>query len=288
MKDKEYQSSIERAKIKFEESFDIEDLILPSNKNMEDITIKETPIFDKIQNSLEIVLDEDKMLKTGKKKTRRKSTSGTILKYVKSDEQKKKAREKKRKLIDCRLCGKKVKGLVTHRRLEHSDKGESAMCLQCGKNCKTITLLSRHVADAHETNPCDICGEPITKVMKNRHFEAKHPGSYPCSTCGKKCHSTDLLRRHLADTHEVIQCTICSEMIPKRRMAMHYHVKHTANANKKFKCKFCGKGFVSNRKLKDHVNTHTGEKPYSCNWCGHASADYSNYRNMSRAISYKL
>ena len=59
MEDKEYQLTIEQAKIKFEESFDIEDLILPSNQNMEDITIKETPIFDKIQNSLEVVLGMD-------------------------------------------------------------------------------------------------------------------------------------------------------------------------------------------------------------------------------------
>ena len=234
-----------------------------------------------LQNSLEVVLD-DKIKSS--RKPRKKMPPGTVkAKYMTSDEQKKKAREKKRKLADCRICGKKVKGLVTHRRLEHSgDKNESATCLQCGKICKTITLLSRHVADAHETQPCPVCAEPITKIMKNRHFEAKHAGSFPCTTCGKKCHSKDLLRRHIADTHEVIPCTICGEMIPKRRMAMHYHVKHTANDDKKFKCKFCGKGFVSNRKLKDHMNTHTGEKPYLCKWCGHASADKSNHRKHER------
>ena len=69
----------------------------------------------------------------------------------------KKAREKKRKLADCRLCGKKVKGLVTHRRLEHKDRDESATCLQCRKICKNIRELSRHVADAHETQPCPVC-----------------------------------------------------------------------------------------------------------------------------------
>ena len=261
-----------------------EDFELPSydfNADSDERDEKDDVKMAMLQNSLEVVLD-DKIKSS--RKPRKKLPPGTVkAKYMTSDEQKKKAREKKRKLVDCRLCGKKVKGLVTHRRLEHSgDKNESATCLQCGKICKTITLLSRHVADAHETQPCPVCAEPITKIMKNRHFEAKHAGSFPCTTCGKKCHSKDLLRRHIADTHEVIPCTICGEMIPKRRMAMHYHVKHTANDDKKFKCKFCGKGFVSNRKLKDHMNTHTGEKPYLCKWCGHASADKSNHRKHER------
>ena len=100
-----------------------------------------------LQNSLEVVLD-DKIKSS--RKPRKKLPPGTVkAKYLTSDEQKKKAREKKRKLVDCRLCGKKVKGLVTHRKFEHKDRNESAKCLQCGKICKAIRLLSRHVADAH-------------------------------------------------------------------------------------------------------------------------------------------
>ena len=90
---------------------------------------------------------------------------------ISHEEAKLKARVKKRKLALCRLCGKEVKGLVTHRRLEHKDmveNGDNAICIQCGKMCKTITLLSRHIADAHERHPCNICGEPITKIEKNR------------------------------------------------------------------------------------------------------------------------
>ena len=260
-----------------------EDFELPSydfNADSDERDEKDDVKMAMLQNSLEVVLD-DKIKSS--RKPRKKLPPGTVkAKSLTSDEKKKKAREKKRKLVDCRLCGKKVKGLVTHRRLEHKDRDESATCLQCGKICKTITLLSRHVADAHETQPCPVCAEPITKIMKNRHFEAKHAGSFPCTTCGKKCHSKDLLRRHIGDTHEVIPCKICGEMIPKSRMAMHCHMKHTANDDKKFKCKFCGKGFVSNRKLKDHMNTHTGEKPYLCKWCGHASADKSNHRKHER------
>ena len=86
----------------------------------------------------------------------------------------------------------------------------------------------------------------------------------------------------IADAHDKSPCTICGEMIPKRRAAQHYAVKHTANEDKRHKCKFCGKGFVENRKLKDHINTHTGEKPYLCKLCGAAFADKGNHRKHER------
>ena len=58
--------------------------------------------------------------------------------------------------------------------------------------------------------------------------------------------------------------------------------KHTANENKKFKCKYCGKGFISSANLRDHIHTHTGEKPYVCKFCGAAFASVGNHRMHER------
>ena len=71
-------------------------------------------------------------------------------------------------------------------------------------------------------------------------------------------------------------------MIAKRRAEQHYATKHTANEDRRHKCKFCGKSFVEVRKLKDHINTHTGEKPYLCKLCGAAFADKGNHRKHER------
>ena len=79
-----------------------------------------------------------------------------------------------------------------------------------------------------------------------------------------------------------IPCSICGEMISKKRETRHIAQKHTSAADKKFKCKFCGKGFVENARLRDHVNTHTGEKPYICKFCGAAFASVGNHRMHER------
>nr|XP_014343981.1 PREDICTED: zinc finger protein 470-like isoform X2 [Latimeria chalumnae] len=45
---------------------------------------------------------------------------------------------------------------------------------------------------------------------------------------------------------------------------------------KHFECKYCGRIFSRKERLKNHMHTHTGERPYTCKECGKAFSTKSN------------
>ena len=78
-------------------------------------------------------------------------------------------------------------------------------------------------------------------------------------TDGEVGHITGQLRHHLKKVHKVVIETIAKSSDPER-----------------FKCKYCGRIYNQKAYLKDHINTHTGERPHICNYCGKGFASSGN------------
>lgn len=53
-------------------------------------------------------------------------------------------------------------------------------------------------------------------------------------------------------------------------------------APKRFQCPHCEKSFGKSSHLRDHVRTHTGDRPYRCEYCDKAFTQYSNLRTHTR------
>ena len=64
--------------------------------------------------------------------------------------------------------------------------------------------------------------------------------------------------------------------IDKGVMNRHIQAAHTLPDQKKYKCDLCGKGFITNNKLSEHMNVHTGEKPHKCKFCSACFASKAN------------
>ena len=123
---------------------------------------------------------------------------------------------------------------------------------------------------------CDICGKSV-KDMHQHHLWFHDKKETVCQECGHVSMNIMRHRAHVKDKHNMVPCAECGMMFSSKNMQRHVQLKHMSIWDRKFKCDICGKGFMSTQALKDHVNVHTGEKPYDCNLC---SAKFSNKANM--------
>ena len=185
-------------------------------------------------------------------------------------------------------------------------------CDECGIKLPSRTLLKRHIKVKHflenksidETNinefrkdpevaammdkkeykeyVCKLCGKKVL-FGKSAHIKNYHNGNdIECPKCDKTFNTYVRAMSHILNIHEKKPCTICGEIFGSTSMTRHIQQAHTANEEKKFKCETCGKGFVANNSLQDHINIHTGEKPHVCKVCGKGFASYGTLRTHER------
>ncbi len=166
-------------------------------------------------------------------------------------------------------------------------------CAVC--NCSFVfkTQLEIHLRKHQNmTHKCSFC----LKEFKDRHlaethmalvhkagekFEHLNSKFVTCEKCGKSFPHRAKLERH-ALSHSNLRPFKCLEpgctSAFKDESTLKNHMKrlHLGGLEKPCKCDICGKCFVHNNKLREHIRVHSGEKPYHCTVCNFSCAIKGN------------
>ncbi|KAJ8958802.1 hypothetical protein NQ318_019560 [Aromia moschata] len=124
-------------------------------------------------------------------------------------------------------------------------------CPACRVIFPTVRQLATHAREKHEE----------FSVYKRRVMGNNR---YKCSVCYKGFPTDMYLHVHMYYHNG---CTMCEETFPNKALLTE-HIKFHKKNLKKFLCTECGRGFVRNDYLVQHMQRHRGEKPFKCQYCG--------------------
>ena len=108
-------------------------------------------------------------------------------------------------------------------------------------------------------------------------------GNLKCPKCDRTFKNYLLTYTHVKD-HDKIPCSTCGKMLESRRMSRHVLAQHGKNSDRKHQCTLCSKGFMTKPSLQDHMNIHTGARPYMCSFCSMTFASCGTHRMHEKAV----
>lgn len=147
----------------------------------------------------------------------------------------------------CSCCAEKfqrVRDLNQHLR-QHHPEYKPFVCEVCGYSTRTKSDLTSHtrVHTGRKGSKCEICGLLLSSSSARSQHMLRHKGvkNHHCAHCDTYFRHSSTLHRHLIRAH--------------------------GQGEGARVCEICDKRCVNMYNLKLHYNSHTGQRPYECDYC---------------------
>jgi uncharacterized Zn-finger protein len=196
--------------------------------------------------------------------------------------------------FECATCLKifKRKPYLVEHLMSHT--GEKPFkCEVCGVNFRRHSNLVRHIKSHSESDY--LTGQHL---QRGRRRSKDNRVKYNCDVCSKTFRVGSHLKTHMI-THtgeKHFMCDVCGQFFARQTNMVRHAKLHTEGCyqsgevprrgrrkkNVCFECHVCSKPFHHMSRWREHLMSHTGEKPYMCDICGKFFARHTNLIRHSK------
>ena len=194
----------------------------------------------------------------------------------------------------CDQCSKTFteRYMKLHVERKHSSK-QNLICKLCLKTFANDRSLKTHIQRYHaeKTLSCDDCPMMFaTKGTLNHHRKNVHVfKSLKCPQCPAKFKVKHAVERHITTAHtgdEVIfSCALCT-FVTKTKNDLKRHKGAVHDKTMNWPCKMCPYKCYSKDALRNHMRSHTGEKPFHCKKCSTRFSFAGNMRRHAKTCTF--